>query len=470
MFDFFILISRYLFVAYIAIFVFWGLIYVIDERQNNHARLSRAVSIQKTMIVLTHITGYAVLAWNRDENTINTSVLIYGAAALVYLFLSSFLLSKVYKHGCPLIWNCMYFLMDSGLIMLQRLNPTLAGKQLVWMTVSAAMIMLIPIVLRIIPKLEKFEIFYLILAVALIILTFIFGDEENGSLNWIKIKNIGFQPSEIVKFLFLLYISCVFRKPLDFKKLCMVTGFAAFIVLCLVMQKDLGGALIFFVTYMLLLYITTSNVLLLLSGFGCMGLASLLAYKLFNHVRVRVSTWLDPWTDAGNTGYQITQSLFAITTWGFLGSGLTRGMPGKIPVVERDFIFSAICEEMGTLFAMGMVCIYMLLFLRGMFIAVRAKKRFYSILSAGIVIMFSFQTFLIIGGVIKLIPLTGVTLPFVSYGGSSILVSVALIGLLQWANGTPVEKNKKAEREEENSDNKFSVFGRYRKGLNSRGR
>ena len=239
--------------------------------------------------------------------------------------------------------------------------------------------------------------------------------------------------------------------------------FSAFIVLCLVLQKDLGGALIFFVTYMLLLYITTSNFLLLAAGFGAMALASIIAYNLFGHVRVRVSTWLDPWTDAGNTGYQITQSLFAITTWGFLGSGLTRGMPGKIPVVERDFIFSAICEEMGTLFGMGMVCIYMLLFLRGMFIAVRAKRRFYSILSAGIVIMFSFQTFLILGGVTKLIPLTGVTLPFVSYGGSSVLVSVALMGLLQWANGTPAERIKREEEEEENFENKLSVFGFFKK-------
>ena len=214
---------------------------------------------------------------------------------------------------------------------------------------------------------------------------------------------------------------------------------------------------------MLLLYITTSNFLLLLAGFGGMGLASLLAYKLFGHVRVRVSTWIDPWKDAGDTGYQITQSLFAITTWGFLGSGLTRGMPGKIPVVERDFIFSAVCEEMGAVFAMGIVCIYMLLFLRGMFIAVRAKRRFYSMLAAGIVIMFSFQTFLIIGGVIKLIPLTGVTLPFVSYGGSSVLVSVGLMGLLQWANGTPAEKLKKDEEEEEEFENKFSIFDRFRK-------
>ncbi|MDD5944622.1 MAG: FtsW/RodA/SpoVE family cell cycle protein [Clostridia bacterium] len=462
MYDFLILISRYFFVAYIAIFIFAGLIYVVDERKNRRDRLVYVISLQKTMLILMHITAYAILAWKRDGGGIDVTVLIYGAAALAYIFISSFLLRSVYKHGCPLIWNCMYFLMDAGLIMLQRLNPTLAGKQLVWMTVSAAVIMTLPLILKILPKLEKFEIVYFIASVVLILLPFVFGNEEYGSLNWISIKGIGFQPSEIVKFSFLLYVACVFRKPLDMKKLCIVTGFAVFIVLCLVLQKDLGGALIFSVTYILLLYITTSNALLLLAGFGGMALASLLAYKLFGHVRVRVATWLDPWRDAGDTGYQITQSLFAITTWGFLGSGLTRGMPGKIPVVERDFIFSAICEEMGTLFAMGIVCIYILLFLRGMIIAVRAKKRFYSILSAGIVIMFSFQTFLIIGGVIKLIPLTGVTLPFVSYGGSSILVSVALMGLLQWANGTPAEKrggdnDSEAEKNTNNiKDNKHT--------------
>ncbi len=463
MFDFLILISRYLFILYIGIFVFWGLVYVVGERKCSNENLPRAISIQKIVIILMHITAYAILCWNKEDKSVDLAVLVSGAAALVYIFVSSYLLKKIYRHGCPLIWNCMYFLMDTGLIMLQRLNPTLAGKQLVWITVSTALIMLIPPMLKLIPKLEKFEVFYLILSVALILLPFIFGDEKNGSLNWIKIKGIGFQPSEIVKFMFLLYIACVFRKPLDFKRLCYVTGFAAFIVLCLVLQKDLGGALIFFVTYMLLLYITTSNFLLLLAGFGGMGLASLLAYKLFGHVRVRVSTWIDPWKDAGDTGYQITQSLFAITTWGFLGSGLTRGMPGKIPVVERDFIFSAVCEEMGAVFAMGIVCIYMLLFLRGMFIAVRAKRRFYSMLAAGIVIMFSFQTFLIIGGVIKLIPLTGVTLPFVSYGGSSVLVSVGLMGLLQWANGTPAEKLKKDEEEEEEFESKLSIFERFRK-------
>ncbi|HIW26105.1 MAG TPA: FtsW/RodA/SpoVE family cell cycle protein [Firmicutes bacterium] len=463
MYDFIILLSRYLFIIYIAVFVLMGLVFVTSERSENYGRLPRAISVQRKVMILMHLTAYAILCWDREKGSVNINVIVSGAGALVYLFVSSFLLGKIYSHGCPLIWNCMYFLMDAGLIMLQRLNPELANKQLVWMTVSTVAIMIIPPMLKVMPKLEKFETFYLILAIALILLPFVFGNEEYGSLNWISIKGIGFQPSEIVKFMFLLYIACVFRKPLDFKKLCIVTGFAAFLVLCLVIQKDLGGALIFFVTYMLLLYITTSNILLLVSGFGAMAMACVVAYKLFGHVRVRVQAWLDPWIDAGDTGYQITQSLFAITTWGFLGSGLTRGMPGKIPVVERDFIFAAICEEMGTLFAMGIVCIYILLFLRGMVIAVRAKRRFYSMLSAGIVIMFALQTFLIIGGVIKLIPLTGVTLPFVSYGGSSVLVSVALMGLLQWANGTPAEKRADDDTDEAFEHRLPSIKGLFKR-------
>lgn len=452
MYDLLILLSRYVFIAYIAAFLFLGLIFVIDERKGDGRRLPKIIPNQKKIIVAMHVTAYAILSYSKTENTIEISAIIIGAAALAYMYVSSLLIKSVYKRSCPFIWNGMYFLMDCSLIMLQRLNPSLAGKQLVWMSVGTAIMLFIPILLKIIPKLEKFELFYFIASLVFIILPFVFGDEQNGSLNWISIKGIGFQPSEIVKFLFLLYVACIFRKPLDIKRLYIVTGFAAFIVACLVVQKDLGGALIFFTTYMLLLYITTSNTLLLLGGFGCMGLASLAAYKLFSHVRVRVTTWIDPWKDAGNTGYQITQSLFAITTWGFLGSGLTRGLPTKIPVVERDMIFSAICEEFGTLFGMGIVCIYILLFLRGMLIAVRSKKRFYSILTSGIVIMFSFQTFLIIGGVIKLIPLTGVTLPFVSYGGSSILVSIMLIGLLQWSNSMSLIKEIKPTGEQDTEE------------------
>ena len=132
MYDFLILISRYLFVIYIAVFIIWGLVFVVGERSGNPENLPRAVASQRTMIILMHITAYAILCWDTETNLPDIKVIISGAGALVYLFVSSFLLRKIYKHGCPLIWNCMYFLMDIGLIMLQRLNPELAAKQLIW--------------------------------------------------------------------------------------------------------------------------------------------------------------------------------------------------------------------------------------------------------------------------------------------------------------------------------------------------
>jgi len=204
------------------------------------------------------------------------------------------------------------------------------------------------------------------------------------------------------------------------------------LVFLLVLQKDLGSALIFFMTYMVMLYIATSNEFLFLLGMGAASGAALVAYKLFSHVRVRVAAWQNPWADIDTGGYQIVSSLFAITTWGLFGSGLTKGMPRSIPVVESDMIFAAICEEFGVIFGMGVIGIFIMILYRGVRVALDCDRRYYSILAAGVTTMISFQAFVILGGVIKLIPLTGVTLPLVSYGGSSVLVSLMMIGLLQW--------------------------------------
>ena len=147
----------------------------------------------------------------------------------------------------------------------------------------------------------------------------------------------------------------------------------------------------FFMTYMVMLYISTSNEILFFAGMGAASVAATLAYHLFSHVRVRVAAWRNPWADIDGGGYQILNSLFAITTWGLLGSGLTKGMPNTVPVVESDFIFAAICEEMGILFGMGIVCLYIMLFFRGILVVIRCQRRYYSLLAAGVVTMFAFQ-------------------------------------------------------------------------------
>ncbi len=432
MFDLIIMLSRFLFAGYITFFLWEGVVYVAYEQGGYLGNPFSAVSWQRRILVLMHITAFLILAYEPNTFLFNFDVLAVGLAGFLFLLIGMYAVEHFYYEGCPLLWTGMFFLLDVSLIMLQRIKPSLAIRQLIWMAIGVVIMLCIPFVLRMIPKFEVFEWVYIILGYGLILSTLLFGKQKYGSVNWLQIGSITFQPSEIVKFLFIFYLASVFRKRVRLKELLITGSLSAGIVLLLVMQKDLGGALIFFMTYMVMLYITTSNEILFLSGMGAASVAAVLAYKLFSHVRVRVSAWKNPWADIETGGYQIVNSLFAITTWGLLGSGLTKGMPRSIPVVESDFIFAAICEEFGALFGIGIICVFIMIFFRGIRIALDCERRYYSLIAAGIISMFAFQAFLIIGGVIKLIPLTGVTLPFVSYGGSSVLVSILMMGLVQW--------------------------------------
>ena len=206
---------------------------------------------------------------------------------------------------------------------------------------------------------------------------------------------------------------------------------AAAHVLVLVASKDLGGAFIFFMTYLCMLFVATSNWFYLGAGLLGGSGAAVLAYHLFAHVRVRVEAWQNPWADIDNRGYQIAQSLFAIGTGGWFGSGLFQGMPYKIPVVEKDFIFAAIFEEMGGIFAVCVLLICLGCFIQFMMIASRMQAAFYKLIAFGLGIVYIVQVFLTVGGVVKFIPSTGVTLPFVSYGGSSIFSTFILFHIVQ---------------------------------------
>lgn len=434
MFDLLIVLSRYLYAIYIILFLWYAVVYVFGERGRFFGNPNSAPSKQRIIIVLFHLTSFLILSYKSGEFSFDKNCIMIGILSLLFIFFVNFTSEFIYRHSCPLIWNGMIFLLDISLVMLQRLDPVLASRQLLWSIISYSLILLIPLVLKIVPRFEKLKYFYIILCYVLILSTLLFGKTQFGSQNWIKIGPVGFQPSEVVKFLYIFYISSVFRKRVELKELLTTGVLCGGIVIMLVLQKDLGSALIFFMTYLLMLYVATSNEILLFLGLLFAFLASIIAFFLFSHVRVRFYAWKDPWSDINNSGYQITQSLFALCTWGLFGSGLTRGAPNKIPVVERDFIFSAIAEELGIIFAIGVICIFIMIFLREIIVALNCKRRFYSLIVTGIVTVFSIQTFLVIGGVTKLIPHTGVTLPLVSYGGSSVLVSIFMIGLLQWIN------------------------------------
>ncbi len=436
MFDLIIMLSRYLFIFYIVLFLWQGIVYIAYEQGGFLGSPYTAVSMQRRIVILMHITAFLILGYNRETHLFDVPTLIFGAVAFIFLLMAVKLLDRFYYEGCPLIWTGMLFLMDLSLIVLQRVEPSLAHRQLMWMCIGLAGMLFLPFFFRMIPRFEIFEWAYIIICYGLLICTRFFGVAKGGSTNWLSFGpeafKITFQPSEIAKFLFVFYLASVFRKRVEWKQFLTTAILSAGLVLLLVLQKDLGSALIFFMTYMVMLYIATSNEFLFLLGMGAASVAATGAYKLFSHVRVRVAAWQNPWADIDAGGYQIVSSLFAITTWGLFGSGLTKGMPKSIPVVESDMIFAAICEEFGVIFGAGVIGIFIMILYRGVRIALDCSRRYYSILAAGVTTMISFQAFVILGGVIKLIPLTGVTLPFVSYGGSSVLVSLMMIGLLQW--------------------------------------
>jgi len=195
-------------------------------------------------------------------------------------------------------------------------------------------------------------------------------------------------------------------------------------------EKDLGSSLLFFALFMLLVWIATERVAYLGVGAVLFAAGSFFSYRAFNHVRERVNTWIDPWTDAGGKGFQVVQSWFAMAWGGVAGTGLGLGNPDRIPVAETDFIFAAVAEELGLLGAAAVIFSFVLLVGAGLRIAVRAQHPFEKLLAAGLTILLGVQSFIIMAGVTRLLPLTGVTLPFVSYGGSSLVANYVLLALL----------------------------------------
>lgn len=432
MYELIIIICRFLFLFYMLYFL-WHSFSIILTAQNYIKRdIASSLSKQRIIIMLFHITAFLILAYVPDTYSYNIDTLITGGLSLLLFVLSYILLNKIYNSKNSLIWNSIFFLCDIGLATLQRLTPELAKKQLLWFFIGFFIILFIPFFLNLFKKLSRFKYIYLGIVFTMLFLTLFFGKTEGGAKSWLAVGNITFQPSEIVKLFFIFYLASELAVPkVKIKNIIISAAASAVVILLLVIQRDLGSALIFFMTYIAVLYISTSSVLLVSGGIFSASIASVLAYNIFSHVKIRVSTWLNPWTDIENSGYQITQSLFAIGTYGLLGSGLTRGMPKSIPVVEKDFIFSAICEEFGVIFGTGIIIILLTVFYSCIKTALASRDRFMSVLVAAFTSLMCFQSFLIIGGVTKFIPLTGVTLPFISYGGTSILLSFVIIGLIQ---------------------------------------
>ena len=333
----------------------------------------------------------------------------------------------IYQNASLLLLNNMCMLLSVGFIMLCRLSLPSATKQLLIVAAGSAVSLVIPVMIRKMKFLKDLTWAYAGIGIVLLAAVLVLASTSYGA----KLSLMGIQPSEVIKITFVFFMASLLCTKVDFRKVVLATIVAVIHVGILVLSRDLGSAVIFFVTYLVLIYVATRNpsYLFLGLGGGCVG--SVIAYHLFGHVRQRVSAWKDPMAVYQNEGYQIVQSLFAIGTGGWFGMGLCQGSPEKIPVVKNDFIFSAICEELGGIFAICLILVCTSFFLMIVTIALKIRNPFYKLIALGLGTEYAFQVFLTIGGATKFIPMTGVTLPLVSYGGSSVMCTILMLAIIQ---------------------------------------
>ena len=368
---------------------------------------------------------------------------------LAFFILADLIQKRVYVRGIPMLYQNMMMLLSIGFVVLARLSFDNAVRQFIMAVVAYCLCSFLPWILKHFPKLMGLGWLYTLAGIGMLTVVLAVGSEVFGAKNWLTIQNVTFQPSEFVKLTFILAMAALLIKETNskYRNLLWVSVVAALHVGLLAFANDFGGALIFFTVYLLMLFVVSADILFptaaLLSG----SLAALLAYRYSGHIRERVMAWQDPFACIEDEGYQVAQSLFAIGNGDWIGTGLYGGMPHTVPIVKSDFIFSAIAEEFGVIFAVLLLVVYINCIIWMMALALERKQPFFFAVTTGAVALFGVQLFLNVGGVIKLIPSTGVTLSFISYGGSSLFSSIFLFQGIQAMRGEENIKKSKDKKE-----------------------
>lgn len=350
------------------------------------------------------------------------------------------------RQADPLILPLACVISGIGLVEIYSINPGLAGRQLFWIFLGVAILVWGVVGTFDYLRLQNYGYVWAVLGVLLLVLTLLFGKEVGGARAWLAIGPLSFQPSEVAKVLLILFLAGYLK---DGQEILGGAGRAFWgvslpamlylgplllmwgvLLVLLILQRDLGQAFLFFGILLGMVFLVSGRTSYVLGGGLALIAAGLLTYNIFPHVRARVDVWLHPWQDPSGRGYQIVQALYAIASGGLFGTGAGFGYPELVPACETDFIFAAVFEEMGLFGALFVVGSYLLLVYRGFKIARDAPGDFGKLVAGGISILLGLQTFTIIGGVTKLLPLTGVTLPLMSYGGTSIITSFAGLALL----------------------------------------
>lgn len=434
-------LSKYLMILLMTLYTYYNFRFFGVKSLERKNKICRK---QNWIMFTIHFLAYLLMYLRTEEPELISFYLMQVVFFIGYLIIYR----MAYKNISRLLFNNSCMLLSVGFIILTRLSMDKAYKQFIIAAVSAAVTLIIPYLIKKVKVISEIPWFYCGVGIVLLLAVLILGGTTYGAQISLSIGGISLQPTEFAKISFVFFVAALLAKSTDFKNIVITTGLAAVHVVILVLSKELGGALIFFLTYISVLFVATGQYLYFFGGLLAGSGAAVLAYQLFAHVRVRVTVWRDPWTDITNTGWQITQSLFAIGTGGWFGMGIFQGMPEKIPVVEKDFVFAAISEELGGIFALCLILVCLGCFLQFLLISTETKEDFYKLTAFGLAMIYIVQVFLTIGGVTKFIPLTGVTLPLVSYGGSSIVSTFIMFGILQ---GIYI-KNREAEKYEQKKE------------------
>ncbi|AEV69812.1 FtsW/RodA/SpoVE family cell cycle protein [Acetivibrio clariflavus] len=393
-------------------------------------------------VIVLNLLAYLIMFCNLKPYKVET--LAFGLGIIIMICITYFIILKS-NLGDEYLFLIVCMLISLGIIMIYRLDNNTGVKQAIWTAIGIVLFFVTCMIFRLIKIWDGLAVYYIALSVSLYLITLLLGTNINGATNWIVIGGQSFQPLEISKILYILFLACYFKNPdqlffrdskfdevkrLRLNKFILVL-FTFVNIFFLMLQKEWGSILLISLVYIIVLYVFGKDRIFFLCNILMTIPVGLFGYYFVYHIRVRIDTWLNPWKDIAGKGYQITQSLFAIYSGGYFGTGLGLGRPDMVPAVNTDFIFSAICEEMGILTGVAVILLYMLLTYRGLKIVMKVKSKFNQVLGLGITTMLGLQTFIIIGGVIKLIPLTGITLPYISYGGSSLISSFIILGILQ---------------------------------------
>lgn len=380
--------------------------------------------ISKVVLIAMALIGHGSIIASKGYN--DTSLRIVALNAMV-LFCFGWI-SHYINFLEPVIWHIIAMLHLVGSLMLHRLSPDLSVKHNMLALLGFVIMLIIGFIVNKIHFFSRMTYVYMVVAIGLLLIV---NSTTNGATNWFSYGDFSFQPSEFVKIAFVFYLASAFKKEYKFFDFAIGSTVSGIIVLILVYQRDLGSALLFFSLYMVLSYMYSRKRWMSFAQLGALSGGGYIAYILFSHVRTRVYAWQDPWAYIDKEGYQVTQGLFAFASGKWMGTGLTLGQPNKIPVVTTDFIYAAVGEELGSVFALLLILLYLILIITLLSQCQKTYSLFNAYVGVGLVVMFGFQGFLIIGGVIKLIPLTGVTLPFVSYGGTSLIATILSVGIIE---------------------------------------